>query len=583
MEMSRGEPQDDLVPVLIAGALDRYRNGDNSAARRSARQALAIVGGHSAAWRILAYATDGTDSPLRALSRVLAIDPTNADSLNDVAAIVAGSDAGRARQFLRRSLSLRPSAPSPWRGLGVLDRTENTTVARLKRSATLAPLDPATWQVLARETAARAQALAYACRGIALAPEAASGWVEHGLAIQNHDGWARALPSFRRATAADRLSAAAWHNRAAAAMAVGDFAEGDRALARALSLEPSLVSALLLRGNRAIEHGAATGARRHYGRTMAAAADFAEATLNLAMLDLLDGQYPQGWRGFAARWHCRSHRHFRPTPGAAPWDGAADPAKRLFLRAEPEQALGDTLQFARFAPLAAQRVGKVLLECDPLLVRLLDRTPGVGRTVPLGADPGPVDLSCGLMDLGALYAPTLDSLPRSPPYLIADEGAVAVWRTRLASVPRPWIGICWRGNPHFRMDRWRSPGLAPLSPVFRRGAGHLVSLTLQYQPGEYLPSGVADPMTLIADMADTAALVASLDLVITSDTSVAHLAGGLGRRTWVMLHEPADWRWLRHRHDSPWYPTVRLFRQQRPGDWTGVANEVASALNQVLV
>jgi ADP-heptose:LPS heptosyltransferase len=90
-------------------------------------------------------------------------------------------------------------------------------------------------------------------------------------------------------------------------------------------------------------------------------------------------------------------------------------------------------------------------------------------------------------------------------------------------------------------------------------------------------------MTLIADMADTAALVASLDLVITSDTSVAHLAGGLGRRTWVMLHEPADWRWLRHRHDSPWYPTVRLFRQQRPGDWTGVANEVASALNQVLV
>jgi Tfp pilus assembly protein PilF len=561
---------------LIATALEFYGR-DNVAALTAIRRALVLVSAHAAAWRVAGYVA--TESAFVAFRRAVAIDPTDAASWNDAATAAGPAKATEAAQALRRALALQPAVSLYWHNVAnISSRTGMSGVASLRRTTAIEPFAPETWLALTREILARREAGAIMCarRTVALAPGRIDALLEQGHAVQTGEGWCAARSHFRWATAANPLSAAAWHNRAAAALTAGSFDEGDRALRRALAIAPALSHALLLFGNRAVEEGDLAAARRRYERTHAVAADFSEASLNLGMLDLLDGDCRRGWSGFATRWGCVSHAAFRPTPASRPWDGRPDQNARLVLRAEPEQALGDTLQFARFVPEAAARVGEIVLECEASLHRLLARLPGITRLIPIGGNPGSVTHACGLMDLGAIFAPSLGSLSDGMPYLSADSGAVETWRERLAAMPYPRMGLCWRGNPRFRMDRWRSPGLTPLEPVLRRGSERLVSLI--YNRQEILPAGMHDPMPDVADMADTAALISALDLVITSDTAIAHLAGGLGVPTWVLLHEPADWRWLRYRADSPWYRSVRLFRQPRPGDWTAAVMQLDAAL-----
>jgi hypothetical protein len=322
-------------------------------------------------------------------------------------------------------------------------------------------------------------------------------------------------------------------------------------------------------------------ARVCYERAGAVAPRFAEAALNIGLLDLLEGRYRSGWRGFSRRWDCLSHAAFAWTADTPRWQGSIAPGSRLLLRAEPEQALGDTILFARFIPEAAARVGAVWLECDRTLHRLLTGIPGVAQVIAPGERAGPADLTCGLMDLGQLLAPEASALGAAA-YLRVAPAELEHWRSLLEERPRPRIGICWRGNPRFRLDHLRSPGLAPLAPVLALAKDHLISLVHQRRSDEALPPGIADPMALVSDMADTAALIASLDLVITSDTAVAHLAGALGCPTWVLLHQPADWRWQRRGETTPWYARMRLFRQPRPGEWAEPVARLAEALMPVV-
>jgi hypothetical protein len=394
--------------------------------------------------------------------------------------------------------------------------------------------------------------------------------------------WTLISAPTRRALWVEPLSATGWHNLAASAFACSRPADGLRSLHRALAVLPDFAHALLLAGNYAVETGRLADARRRFRRAAAALAGYAEADLNLALIDLLEGDNLRGWQRFQQRWRCDNHRGFRWAEGARRWDGSAAPGKRLILRAEPQQALGDTIQFVRFIPEAAARVGAVVLECAPSLHRLLAPLPGLAGIVGLGAESEPADVTAGLMDLPALFAadPARWRSPRC--YLRAEAAEVAAWRALLADLASPRIGVCWRGNPAFALDRLRSPGLEAFMPVIERARGHCVSLVYERAAGERLPDHVADPMALIGDMADTAALIAAIDLVITSDTAVAHLAGALGKLTWLLLHEPPDWRWLIGRSDSPWYPSIRLFRQQRPRDWTKPIDAVVEALAEPL-
>jgi hypothetical protein len=260
------------------------------------------------------------------------------------------------------------------------------------------------------------------------------------------------------------------------------------------------------------------------------------------------------------------------------WSGVEPLAgQRILLHAE--QGLGDTLQFARYAPLVAARGARVVLEVPAPLAGLLRPLDGVSAVIARGNPLPVVDCHCPLGSLPLALGTTLATIPASIPYLHADAVDVAAWQAQPGD-RRPRVGLVWAGNRRHRNDRRRSLPLAALAPL-ARGPWQLVSLQkdLTLDDAQRLAGWQAiDAGPRLGDFAATAAALTALDLVVTVDTAVAHLAGALGRPAWVLLPHAPDWRWLLGRADSPWYPTLRLFRQPRPGDWARVVRQVADAL-----
>ena len=303
---------------------------------------------------------------------------------------------------------------------------------------------------------------------------------------------------------------------------------------------------------------------------------------------LLAGRYDAGWVHYEARRHDPRrlrHRFEAPDRFEQPlWDGRPLQGQTLLLTAE--DGLGDTLQFARYAGLAAGREARVVLECQPGLQRLLATAPGVHQVVPRGqALPAEFAAHAPLMSLPGILGTELHSVPADTPYVQADPDLARRWGDTLSAAgPALNVGLCWRGSERYTRNEARSVPLATLASLGELPGVRL--LNLQRGPGlaqlEDLPR---DPFYLLPPLdrgphkfADSAALMQHLDLVITCDTSVAHLAGALGRPVWLLLCTTPNWRWLLQREDSPWYPAMRLFRQRRPGDWGGVVDRVRQAL-----
>jgi hypothetical protein len=221
-----------------------------------------------------------------------------------------------------------------------------------------------------------------------------------------------------------------------------------------------------------------------------------------------------------------------------------------------------------------RRGGRVIVECHPALYRLFKPLSGIDVLIRRGETPPRYDVQCPLMSLGQVLA--LGVIPAPEAYLAAPEAAALAWTRRLAAVPRPRIGLCWRGSRGFGEDRTRSPGLAAIEPILAAKAG-FVALMPDPEPD----ACILDVADGLVDFAETAAAIQALDLVITSDTAVAHLTGALGRPGWVMLQHVPDWRWLLDRPDSPWYPSLTLYRQESRGDWAGVMRRIAAELGRL--
>jgi hypothetical protein len=270
------------------------------------------------------------------------------------------------------------------------------------------------------------------------------------------------------------------------------------------------------------------------------------------------------------------------------WDGSALDGKTILVQAE--QGAGDTFQFVRYAGIVKAKGGRVVLQCQPALAPLLASCPAVKQVVARGVPLPGCDLTAPLLSLPWLCRTTLETIPSEVPYLAMDPARVDSWRARLAAYPGVKVGICWQGNPKFKRDRLRSVPLASFAPlaavagvclvVLQRGTG---LEQIAQQKGNVnivdLPGRSED---LAESWLDTAALIQALDLVISVDTAVVHLAGALGAPVWVALPSMPDWRWLLDRDDSPWYPTVRLFRQRKPGDWPEVFQRIAAALQHLV-
>jgi len=294
----------------------------------------------------------------------------------------------------------------------------------------------------------------------------------------------------------------------------------------------------------------------------------------------VEGNLAAGWAEYEWRLRCQPFSHDGlALNNIAPWQGEPITGKILLVRRE--QGAGDTLQFIRFIPQLLQRGARVLLDVSPDLAELSQSIAPAVELLDRNATHPTPDFYVNLMSLPRLLGVTLDNLPATIPYLSPDPCKVAAWHARLDSLRGKKIGIVWAGNPKHANDRNRSCPLDLLSPLF--GQDGLAWFSLQKGAAA---AQLTRHRTAITDLgpelhsfSDTAAALSALDLLITVDTSVAHLAGALGRPAWVMLPYAPDWRWLLQREDSPWYPALRLLRQDEGGDWNGVVRKLAAALS----
>ena len=353
-------------------------------------------------------------------------------------------------------------------------------------------------------------------------------------------------------------------------------AEALAAFQRAVSLKPDLVDAYNNIGGIMERIGRPVDAGMAYERAVAMAPTVPQFHANLGMNRLLRGDLTGGWAEFDYRRADRTNPASRTFDGHPLWDGGPLGGRTVLLTAE--QGMGDTIQFLRYAPMVANRGGRVIVECHPPLVPLARTVAGVADVVPLadGVALPDFDVHCPLMTLPRVFNTRLDTIPASVPYVSADPAKVAEFAAKLPADGRR-VGLAWAGNPAFAHDRARSIAPARLSPL---AAAAVQWVSLQKSSATPPPAELklTDVTADLHDFADTAALIASLDLVVTVDTAVAHLAGAMGKPVWVLLPAVPDWRWMLGRPDSPWYPTARLFRQTEAGDWAGVVQSVVTAL-----
>jgi hypothetical protein len=307
--------------------------------------------------------------------------------------------------------------------------------------------------------------------------------------------------------------------------------------------------------------------------------DYALAHINRAMLLLLTGRYREGFTEFEWRFGVEPGSRELRTYREPRWrKGNSIAGKHVLLYAE--QGMGDVIQFARFIPEVAANAAHVRLEVHPPLVRLLQTLPC--EVVALGAQAAPFNLHSPLVSLGTLLDVQMETMPALVPYLAAGEADIARWRGKLAGLQGSLkVGVAWSGNPEHNNDVNRSVPFAALAPLL--GVPDIAFVNLQKDVRESERNAVtASPLfdagRELGDFADTAGLIANLDLVIAADTAVAHLAGALGKPVWILLPFAPDWRWMLERSDSAWYPTARLFRQAAIGDWRGAIEDVRREL-----
>ena len=495
-----------------------------------------------------------------------------------------------AERRYRRALTLRPDFAAAWMNLGCLLREhgrEPYAEVALRRAVELRPKMIVGWLNLAllkREQRIFDEAEKHLERAFALDPERVEtlvAWCQLQAAKKDQAGaWAW----LRWALAREPDNAEAVNMTGILMHTEGRFSEAIEAFERAEALGSR--AAVSNRGNSLLDLGKMDEALR--AQEMAAELDphGAGAQYNLALVQLRLGDWERGWAGYEARWRFREV-HRTPMVFRQPrWQGEPLRGRRILLHAE--QGLGDAIQFCRYAQLVAARGGEMILQVHEPVERLMYSLwvvqVGRAQVAQLGIVPPEFDLECPLMSLPALFETTVATVPWLGPYLGAEPGLTAEQEAKLGPVDGGLlrVGVAWAGNPRYRADCRRSMKLATLLPLLRMNGIFWVSL----QKGEAaeqvkeLPEDlfVVDGSSGDKNLAETAGLVAMLDLVITTDTCIAHLAGAMGKPVWIMLPHLADWRWMEKVETTPWYPTARLFRQKSPGDWAEVLERVSAEL-----
>ncbi|MFP6562208.1 tetratricopeptide repeat protein [Paraburkholderia sp. B3] len=560
------------LDALLQQALALQQNGAWTEAAEIYREILAVRPKHFDALQLLgalALQTGHLDEGIALLQTALSINGKQAAIHSNLAfALNARSRHKEALERANHALALMPdfvdALTNRGMALGALDMPAEA-LESLDRALALKPEMPEAWNnrsCVLRDLGRPEEAVTNCDRALALRPDYAEAWSNRGNALSDLNRPAEAEESYRKAIAAAPGLADAWSNLGLALIDMNRHADALSSYDQALALKP----------------------------------DHVEGHWNRALCLLQMGRQEEGWHEYEWRWKRRrnaaSRRSFEVPLwlGDAPLDG-----KAILLHAE--QGLGDTLQFCRYASMLARRGAQVVLEVQPELVRLLAPLEGVAHIVAQGDPLPPFDLHCPLLSLPLAFKTDVATLPGTTPYLFADAQAVGHWEAKVSQAAGPAalkVGLVWAGGdrPHVpelrKNDARRSIALERMLPLFdvpgvrffslQKGAPAQQLAALQERGAGKPGADIVDFTRELADFADTAALVSTLDLVISVDTSTAHLAGAMGKPVWILNRFDTCWRWMLERSDTPWYSSARLFRQPALGDWDSVLAAVREAL-----
>jgi tetratricopeptide (TPR) repeat protein len=532
------------------------------------------------------------DQAQQLYQQILRLEPDQADALHLLG--VAAAQAGKPELALapiQRAIAVRPNVAvyylnlaNAYCDLGRLDEA----VAQYRRAIELYPDYPeclVNLGAVLRRVGRLEESETRLRRALQLQPNNPLAHFHLGTTLQRARRLEEAIPPLREALRLKPGYADAAKNLGIVLRRSGHFAEAETFYRDWLAREPNSAENLVNLGHTLAQTGRVDESLACFDRALELDPNSGEAHTNRAVLWLLRGDFERGWPEYEWRWR-RKNTTPPPIPRPA-WDGRPMPDGTILLVVE--QGVGDIFHFMRYAALVRQRVGRVLVLCRPPLIPILSRTPGIDRLIAEGDEVPPFDVYAMLMSLPLVLGTRLESIPADVPYLHADPERAARWRERLAGRPGLRVGVAWQGNPDHPDDSTRSVPLTRFEPLLAVPGVRFVSLQKGVgaeQIRRLVNPGQIEDFTAELDQGsgafmDTAAVIANLDLVISADTAVAHLAAGLGVPTWLALATACDWRWLLDRRDSPWYPSVRLFRQPRPGDWNSVAAEMAAALAEL--
>jgi len=613
---------------LLNTALELHRARRFPEAEQAYRQVLAQSPANSIAWHHLGLVADAVGDLAAAkacLVRAVELKPQDAEAQYALGLVLQklGQPAEAAGCY-RSALALKPDYAEGYNNLGLalaaLGQLDEA-VSCHRSAVALRPNEAWAHYNLGnalKEQQKLSEAETYYRQAIALAPDWPEAHSNLGLALTAQQRYAEAADVHRQALKLRPGAAEIHSNLGSTLQKLGKHDEAVECFRQAVNIEPNRIELLFNLGSgtyyqgntgeaiaayrRALElepdharahnglalalheHGCLEEAERHYRRALALSPDMAEARLNWSLFSLLKGDFAHGWPEYEWRWK----RHERPELSFKQPRWRGEPLAGRLILLHYEQGLGDTLQFVRYAAVLKRMGATVMVLCQSALRKILATVPGVDRLVCAGDSAPTFDFHAPLLSLPGILGTTLDSIPADVPYLSADSSLVEHWHQRLRPFAGFRIGIHWQGRPGQGTFRQRDIPLECFKALADIPGVQLISL--QKGADTSALSGAGGGSRLIdfgeavdtesGAFMDTAAIMKNLDLVISSDTSVPHLAGALGVPVWLALPHVPNWRWLLDRPDSPWYPTMRLFRQQEAGDWAGVFEQIQAALGQ---
>jgi tetratricopeptide (TPR) repeat protein len=530
------------------------------------------------------------DDALKSLDKAIALRPDSIEAWtnrgNTLAQLGRSEDAVASYD---KALAVNPANATIWKNRAAVLRGLGRVADALASYDKALALDPDNrnnvdiWKsrgALLEQAGRYDEAVASYDRMLAVNPGDAGAWTRRGNVLRLLQRYDEALACQDRALALDPGRADVHSNRASVLLGLGRRDEALAGYDRALAITPDHAEILANRATALGQLGRHDDSLADFRRALALRPDFPAAAGKMGLLQLLMGDFREGWANNECRWHLPDASPNAMRHAAPQWRGEPIAGKTIVLFAE--QGLGDTIQFVRYVPMVAATGARVVLAVQTVLKALAEQAAPQALVLVTGEKAPPFDLVCPLLSLPLAFGTELGTIPRDVPYVHADADRVAAWQSRLPARAGKRVGLVWAGNSAHGNDRNRSIELARLRPLFDTPGVQFISLQRDLRPGDAAILESSPNVTHVgdqlADFGDTTALIECLDVVVAVDTSVAHLAGAMAKPVWILLPFNPDWRWLLGREDSPWYPTARLFRQPTIGDWDSVVARLRAEL-----